>query len=580
MIKIFDNISDTTPIATINRALEAVMVEELNGEYMVKLTIACEDDVLATDDTTPLWQTIERGKVVEARDDLFDIARVELNRDETGELYVYAECEHISYRLNDKTMEDVNLTNATAATALAAVLSGVTGLTAGEAQGSETKTLRLNNITAQRALRLIADEYNLEIDYGIRDSFGKTAVHLLTRVGSTEGADVFAAVNVRGLNYIDDEREGQGVEVFGRIEVAEISYLDGYGVDYFIELGDSVNIVDNALGISDTRRVVYYEHDLLRPELSRIEVGRRLRRLSDVEAENAVQITNIFNFLQTGDTTVLPADQVFTNLEGGSLSGFNSFVGGVSGTVSGLNTQLTGLASELANANLKLERAAALLESLFPDGVPADVNWPIEQTDSDLGYDPDCCNAQGQCFEYRVRFGWAWRSTGAGAQGQFFLGYRFFSRRISPAPPADTFGFIGWLGTLYSQTAGGPTGISGAPTNREPGSVFLANFRSSTDIDFELIQKGLWNCRDPNEPALTNLDMAAQFAIIKQFSDAGVSGFPQPSDKFFRGKDFNNPIFDANARRDLTAQDGSWTDLSGSVLEDTVTITPAFFPDP
>ncbi len=296
-LQIIDNITDQNVLATITNASRAEINEVINSDFIATIELPASGDDMAADGTTPIWKLITDSNAIRATAPhdsnviwLFDIVRVERIRAETGEIIVTAECEHVSYRLNDKNYEDATFEDQTPTQMMTEILSGIDAIQLGTVSPNVTdpKSFNFRDKTARAALIDIALAFVGELSYDGNE------ISLLARVGRASGAPALTTgINIGSLRDVDDTREAGGNGVSGQLRLAEIAYATGVAdaASFKVRLGDTVNVVDADLEVDESLRIWVYRHDYLNPMLSDIDVGVRAGTTIDSllhnrEAEN------------------------------------------------------------------------------------------------------------------------------------------------------------------------------------------------------------------------------------------------------------------------------------------------------
>ena len=140
-IKILD--ASLEELAVIPVASTAVRTERINSDNTLSFSIRVKSGLAAY---------IHEENVAELDGDFFDIAWYKKEQQSDGTLMVSAECEHVSYRLNDSAhnVEYFTLTG-TPAVILSAILAG-TGFTVGTVDYSNPVTFSLQEPSSRRSL--------------------------------------------------------------------------------------------------------------------------------------------------------------------------------------------------------------------------------------------------------------------------------------------------------------------------------------------------------------------------------------------------------------------------------------------
>ena len=251
-----------TPKYTINAAISSAYHRAVNGECTFALTMPSKR-ILG----------IDLGDVIEdtERDLLYDVVRISKQTQVTSVIYD-VEAEHVSYRLNGKTMTDVDLSG-TAAQILTSILSG-TGLTVGSVGISGTYHLQISGDTSARdALTKLASLCEAELSYS------GMAIGLVEHLGSSSPVLLSETENVKSISVVLDSRSPtQSYDV-------ELSRLQT------IDVGDEVQIKYDSLSVDATERVISIDYDVFRPSSVSIVVGEYVPEIYEyIDEEIAEQV--------------------------------------------------------------------------------------------------------------------------------------------------------------------------------------------------------------------------------------------------------------------------------------------------
>ena len=181
---------------------------------------------------------------------------------------VTAECEHVSYRLNEETV-DTFTEIGTPAEVLSAILSD-TSFTVGTVNFTEAVTFSLQQAASRRALLMQFAAY-----VGGELEFNGFEISLLTQRGSstpkalTVGKDITVISKAVNKRVLDAEGNPQ------------INYACGVYKGAVLALGDVVTLNYTALNISASLRVVSKSYDPYNPNNVAVEIGNFINALED-----------------------------------------------------------------------------------------------------------------------------------------------------------------------------------------------------------------------------------------------------------------------------------------------------------
>ena len=225
-----------------------------------------------TPDTTDsgLAAYIHEANVAELDGDFFDIAWYKKEQQSDGTLMVSAECEHVSYRLNDSAhnVEYFTLT-ATPAVILSAIVAG-TGFTVGTVDYSNPVTFSLQEPSSRRSLLMQFAAY-LKGEL----AFHGFTISLLSQRGSTAPKAVSVGRDVTVISKVVSKREQ---DENGN---PMVSYTCGVFKGAKFDLGDKVLLNYSALDIAAELRVLGKSYDPYNPNNVAIEIGNYTNSLED-----------------------------------------------------------------------------------------------------------------------------------------------------------------------------------------------------------------------------------------------------------------------------------------------------------
>jgi phage minor structural protein len=317
-------------------SLSAVATSEVNGEQYFEFTVPVKHrraGVLA-----PELQVSVAG-------DLYKVRRIETARESRVPVYsVY--CEALFYDLAYAGQIDGReFLQTTAGDVLALALEG-TGWTIAAVNVTTRRTYTVEDCSPLELLRTVQAQHGGDLLF---DNVGKT-VSLVTRSGRDVGVAFFygrgltesqrvvdttslvtriyarneegvtiASVN-SGVPYVEDftwtseVREAtydfaSGTSPFTMLSmsqatlanrckpsysykftVADLSHQSGQEIDRF-DVGDTVTVVDDELGIRESQRIVSVEHDIVQPWKTKVTLSGKLRELGKDSSDQAGALT-------------------------------------------------------------------------------------------------------------------------------------------------------------------------------------------------------------------------------------------------------------------------------------------------
>ncbi|MFT9848528.1 phage tail spike protein [Aneurinibacillus sp. REN35] len=321
-------------LAVLEHAKDVRVYEKLNGEHTLEFVLPRND---------PKWQYIEAENFIKADGHLFIIRTTEEQRDNNGRLLSNIQCEHIFTELLDEYIQYEELINVTPPFALERFLNG-TRFHPDATRLTGNRDLEVEDGTPITAINLMLKEWNAEVMCaGLPGADGRFKVTLLPERGVDRGAQIRyrknlksikrtvdsrsvitrlyvygkdglgiegALKNTGGLSYIDSPHIGmyrhpkKGPVTFNDIEDPDELYEAGlkhlatvdtpqltYEVDVMEledeqkELGDTVRVIDEELGIDVSARIVEYERYPYEPWRGKVVLANFRSGLTDFLSE-------------------------------------------------------------------------------------------------------------------------------------------------------------------------------------------------------------------------------------------------------------------------------------------------------
>ncbi|MED4726981.1 phage tail protein [Aneurinibacillus migulanus] len=295
-------------LAVLEHAKDVRVYEKLNGEHTLEFVLPRND---------PKWEYIEAENFIKVDGHIYIIRATEEQRDSSGKLLSNIQCEHIFTELLDEYIQYEELINVTAPFALDRFLNG-TRFSPDATRLTGNRDLEVEDGTPVTAINLMLKEWKAEMMCaGLPGQDGKFKVTLLPERGADRGEQIRyrknlksikkttdsrslatrlyvygkdglgiegASKNPSGLSYIDSpyinkyRHPKKGAITFNDIEDPDELYEAGlkhlatvdtprltYEVDMLElenetkELGDTVRVIDEELGIDVFARIVEYE---------------------------------------------------------------------------------------------------------------------------------------------------------------------------------------------------------------------------------------------------------------------------------------------------------------------------------
>lgn len=250
--------SSLQPLAVLLNVVSPLVSEEINRELTASFQTVIDGD-------KSVYVTYQN--IAEIEGNYFNIAytRDAHNADDT--LTIDVECEHVSYDLigdendpADPMIHEYYTDVGTPTDLLTALLAG-TNFTVGTVDFTALTTIAINERVSKRGILLtLAEQLGGEL------KFDKYEISLLTRRGADNGLGFRYRRNLVSMSRITDNRnkvDGLPTVTYDT-EVVELEFAQGHGLDDHYELGDTVYLFDDQLGISNLPvRIIQESHDPL-----------------------------------------------------------------------------------------------------------------------------------------------------------------------------------------------------------------------------------------------------------------------------------------------------------------------------
>lgn len=261
-IKIYN--PNLTLLAVVAKVIKPTITEELNGAYTFDFEYIIDDEKS---------QYMQAGNIVEVENNYFRICYTEESRNADDTLTISVSCEHVVYDLIEQEL-DYYAADGTATQMLETLLSD-TAFTVGDVEISEIKTVSIQEKQNKKdILYAIASIFGLEL------RFDKFVISLVKR-GSDNGVQFRYRRNIKGITRIVDSRnkvDGQPSIAYG-LDAVMLEQL--FGETEHFELGDTVRVYDEGLGIDITTRIVKMSYDIEERMTADVEIANFIPNISD-----------------------------------------------------------------------------------------------------------------------------------------------------------------------------------------------------------------------------------------------------------------------------------------------------------
>lgn len=305
------------------RVLSASLCDKLSGERTLSFSVLASRS-----------QPLSVGMTAKLDGQFYSIVRV--SKKITGGFPVTtAQCEHISYTLNDEKYNLVTFVfEGTPADGMVQLLSG-TPFSVGviEATGRvECAFTDQSPLSRRSALMRFIDACGCEVEY---DGY---KINLRRHRGSTVRKSLMDGENVTDLAVTIDSRENTQSYEISLFKMADL------------QAGDEVNITYTPMGVNVDTRIISIEYDPFYRYTVRVEVGDYVPNLL---ASTATQLDRVRQEFKAADGKLLSSIRtVDGNLStlSQTVSGFNTRIENAEGAVSTLSQTVSGFNTRIENA--------------------------------------------------------------------------------------------------------------------------------------------------------------------------------------------------------------------------------------
>lgn len=253
------------PLAILEDYFNDDINEQINGAYTFNFSVLLNDEKS---------QYIAVGNIVEVEGQYFNIIKHRRTRSESGEVGIAVECEQVSYDLLFHLFEGGFIHTNTPWVLMNMVLE-LTRFNVGAVQFDSFVSIDLKEgVNARGVLMEIAAQTGCEL------YFDKYTVSLLSRRGQDRGVQFRLGKNLKGIVKDVNGQSGE-VQTAYEIDVVELNSLPEFeGLEYF-ELGDTVDIIDEELGINEQQRIIEYSYSPKRRINSKVTIANYIEGIQD-----------------------------------------------------------------------------------------------------------------------------------------------------------------------------------------------------------------------------------------------------------------------------------------------------------
>lgn len=253
------------PLAIFEDYLNDEITEQINGAYTLNFSVVLDDEKS---------QYIQVGNIAEVEGQYFNIVKHRRTRSESNEVAIAVECEQVSYDLLFHLFEGGFIHTQTPWVLMNMALEG-TGFMVGFVQYDQYVSIDLKEgVNARGVLMEIAAQTGCEL------YFDKYTVSLLARRGQDRGVQFRLGKNLKGIVKDVNGQSGEVLTAY-EIDVVELNTLPEFeGIEYF-ELGDTVDIIDEELGINEQQRIIEYSYSPKRRINSKVTIANYIKGIQD-----------------------------------------------------------------------------------------------------------------------------------------------------------------------------------------------------------------------------------------------------------------------------------------------------------
>lgn len=269
-------------LAYLNNLEHAKLKEKLNGEYV--LSFIALIDPLKTD------CLYDDENYVVYNDDLFKAVNFTELHNEDNKVSIEVECEHVSYDLINNSMNEFNYIYKSAAEVMIANLIG-TDFTLRHCDITEKTDIQYTDKCNSKQISIaIANNWHGELKYH------RHYIDLLQSRGINRGTGFIFGKNLKSVKRIInrvDKTTSYEVEVVQGSELEELGYY---------ELGDTVRVMDERLGVDIEVKIIELEKNILTGINSRVILGDAIKDMRSSFSSVKQSIEAVKKVVEEGST--------------------------------------------------------------------------------------------------------------------------------------------------------------------------------------------------------------------------------------------------------------------------------------
>jgi len=250
------------------------------------------------------------GNVIMIDGQYFDIKYYE-HRHNQGVTY-QIQCEHVNYRLEDgeENTYEMYTNTGTPAFILADILSG-TDFSVGVVDFTEAITITSgeSEVTKKNLIYELVNLLGGEIEY----TNGGFTINMLNTIGKDNGFQVRFGRNLLGITKFVDNR-GEFIVSY-EVDIVELKNSNEYKEQQLqdldvIEVGDTIRIVDEVIGLDIVNRIVSREYNPINTINTKLEIANKIETIIDT--------------LISIQTTTVKTDKLYNNVSISNMYGFKA----------------------------------------------------------------------------------------------------------------------------------------------------------------------------------------------------------------------------------------------------------------
>lgn len=245
---------DFNTLAYLNKLEEGYIMEELNGQ--LTLSFVCDVDPLKTP------YLYDENNFLLYEDDVFRVCEIEELHNTAEYVTVSVSCEHYSYDLIDKVLTGFVYNNVQPAQPITDALMG-TPFRLRKCEITTPVTIQYDesDINSKQAILSVASNCGGEVAYY------KDYIDLLVRRGADRGVEFRFGKNITSIKRTRNIKKGT---ISYDVQIEQGTEFDELG---YFELGDTVRVVDERLGVEHDVRIVSLKRDIITGANSDVVLG-------------------------------------------------------------------------------------------------------------------------------------------------------------------------------------------------------------------------------------------------------------------------------------------------------------------